>query len=93
MSSLPGGPYFLAAYMNAWNIYKAYRLYSDVNYAFYYSVMDTGEGVFEVVSAAHPFTDGSTSIAVPSRLYFPDPSAEKPLSGVRVSICKLNLHP
>jgi hypothetical protein len=71
--------------MNAWNIYKAYRLYSDVNFAFYYGVIDNCEGEFEIVSAAHPFTDGSATIAVPSRLYYPDPTAEKPFSGVRVS--------
>lgn len=74
--------------MNAWNIYKAYRLYSDVNFAFYYGVIEN-EGGFEVVSAAHPITDGSATIAVPSRLYFPPPSIEKPLSGVRVSF----MHP
>lgn len=86
ISSLPEGPYFLAAYMNAWNIYKAFRLYSDVNYSFYYGVMDSVDGNFEVVSAVHPFTDGATTIAVPSRLYFAPPSVEKPLSGVRIGV-------
>lgn len=31
-------------------------------------------------------TDGSTSIAVPSRLYYPPPSAEKPFNGVRLGV-------
>lgn len=80
------GPYFLVAYMSSWNIYKAYRLYSDVNYAFYYGVIGDEEGSFEVVSAAHPFTDGSATIAMPSRLYYAAPNTEKPLNGVRVTV-------
>ncbi|KAI9745492.1 MAG: hypothetical protein M1818_001026 [Claussenomyces sp. TS43310] len=86
LHSLSEGPYFLLTYMNSCSIYKAYRLYSDYSAAFFYGVIDDQEGGFEVLSATHPATDGATTIAVPSRLYYAAPTAELPLSGVRIGV-------
>ena len=84
-SDLPAGPYFLSVSGNSYGVYKAYRLYTDSNFSFYYGLVDDQEGGYKLMSGTSPATDGAASIAVPSRLYYAAPSAEKPLSGVRVS--------
>ncbi|KAF2760328.1 amidase signature enzyme [Pseudovirgaria hyperparasitica] len=86
LSDLSEGPYFLMAGARNWKIYKAFRLYNDHNFSFYYGVIDEGSGKFSTLPATHPFTDGSATIAVPSRLYYAAPSSEKPLNGVRIGL-------
>ncbi|CAO2657183.1 Nn.00g033090.m01.CDS01, partial [Neocucurbitaria sp. VM-36] len=86
VATLPAGPYFLSVYGESYSIYKAYRLYEDVNFSFYYGVVDDQEGGFKALTASSPNSDGSPSIAVPSRLYFPEPTSERPLEGVRLGV-------
>ncbi|KAF1994728.1 amidase signature enzyme [Amniculicola lignicola CBS 123094] len=84
--SLPAGPYFLVVAGEFYSVYKAYRLYRDENFSFYYGLIDDQEGGFKVMSGIHPATDGAPTIAVPSRLYYAAPSPEKPLNGVRLGV-------
>lgn len=87
--TLPEGPYFLAGVDEGWGIYKAYRMYVDTHGAFFSGVVQNEPADFTLMSASHPeASDGSVSIAVPSRLYYDAPSEDQPLSGVRV---RLNL--
>lgn len=86
VENMPAGPYFAVITGNSYNVYKAYRLYQDFSFSFYYGVIDDQEGGYKTLSASHPLNDGSTTIAVPSRLYYAAPTSEKPLNGVRVSI-------
>lgn len=85
VADLPAGPYFLSLYGDSYSIYKAYRLYEDFNFSFYYGIIDDQEGGFKALTATSPNSDGSATIAVPSRLYFPAPTSARPLEGVRVS--------
>ncbi|KJZ70252.1 hypothetical protein HIM_10366 [Hirsutella minnesotensis 3608] len=78
-SKLPSGPYFL----HGPNLYQAWRLYDDDAGAFAASVLP--ENVthptlsFETLNVLAD-SAAAKSIAVPSRLYFPDPSRDKPLA-------------
>ncbi|KAF2111070.1 amidase signature domain-containing protein [Lophiotrema nucula] len=85
-SDLPAGPYFLSVSGNSYGVYKAYRLYTDSSFAFYYGLVDDQEGGYKIMAGTSPATDGAASIAVPSRLYYAAPTAEKPLSGVRLGV-------
>ncbi|KAF9771556.1 hypothetical protein IL306_010819 [Fusarium sp. DS 682] len=97
-SELPSGPYFLYGP----NLYQAWRLYDDEFGAFTSGVLpgdlnqpDEYVEVSMTFIADHyrfqPLTSSSVygdsvTVPVPSRLYHPQPSSKKPLSGVRVSI-------
>ncbi|KAH7041373.1 amidase signature domain-containing protein [Microdochium trichocladiopsis] len=88
-NSLAPGPYFVQVSPGGiLTVYKAYRVYADNAGAFYYGVYQNHDGSFDVLSSASPLTNGggAAAVAVPSRLYFPAPSVEKPLSGVRVGV-------
>ncbi|RGP81786.1 hypothetical protein FLONG3_90 [Fusarium longipes] len=83
-SELPSGPYFL----HGPNLYQAWRLYDDEFGAFTFGVVPDD---FDQPNEYQPLTSSSVqgdsvTIPVPSRLYYPQPSVRKPLSGVRVSI-------
>jgi Asp-tRNA(Asn)/Glu-tRNA(Gln) amidotransferase A subunit family amidase len=86
ISTLAPGPYFADVTPSTISIYKAYRTYPDTANSFYYGVIPTPEGDFQVVSTSSPSTDGRATIAVPSRLYYASPSEAKPLSGVRLGV-------
>lgn len=86
IASLPEGPYFLSYAGGAAEIYQAYRLYNDYSFSFYVGVIPDQAGAYEVMTGQRTETDGSTTIAVPSRLYYPAASASKPLSGVRLGV-------
>ncbi|KAH8651168.1 amidase signature domain-containing protein, partial [Xylariales sp. PMI_506] len=79
------GPYFLAP---DGSITKAYRLYPDPNFAFVESVTGPdADGTYVPVSGSTgDGVNGGVSIAVPSRLYYPPPSAERPLEGLRLGV-------
>ncbi|RDA91780.1 hypothetical protein CP533_2844 [Ophiocordyceps camponoti-saundersi (nom. inval.)] len=84
LTGLPSGPYFLQGP----NLHQAWRLYDDTADAFALGILPenvTQTSSFREVdllseSGAHK------SVAVPSRLYYPRMSEEKPLSGLRVAI-------
>ncbi|KAH7144898.1 hypothetical protein DER46DRAFT_639760 [Fusarium sp. MPI-SDFR-AT-0072] len=83
-SELPSGPYFLYGP----NLYQAWRLYDDVFGAFASGVIpdDLNQpDEFQPLTSSSIYGD-SVTVPVPSRLYHPQPSTKKPLSGVRVSI-------
>ncbi|KAF5644540.1 D-mandelate dehydrogenase [Fusarium sp. NRRL 52700] len=82
-SELPSGPYFLYGP----NLYQAWRLYDDEFGAFTSGVIpdDLNQpDEFQPLTSSSFYGD-SVTVPVPSRLYHPQPSAKKPLSGVRVS--------
>lgn len=83
--SLRPGPYFLSP---DGSISKAYRLYTDPNFAWVESITGPdADGVYAPVSGSTgDGVNGGVSVAVPSRLYYPDASDEKPLSGLRFGI-------
>ncbi|KAF2714250.1 amidase signature enzyme [Pleomassaria siparia CBS 279.74] len=78
------GPYLLHP---SGSITKVYRLYWDYNFAFVESVTDGINGTHIPVTGL-ALTDASStlSVAVPSRLYYPPPSSERPLSGKRLAV-------
>ncbi|KAI5461730.1 hypothetical protein BGZ63DRAFT_414396 [Mariannaea sp. PMI_226] len=87
LAELPSGPYFL----HGPNLHQAWRLYSDDLKAFALGVIpeDLNEAdEFQALTSLAPRGD-SKSIAVPSRLYHPRPSPQKPLSGIRISLSDL----
>lgn len=86
ISQLPPGPYFAQISPRSISIFKAFRVYADPAAAFYYGTIEDGDGTFQVLSSTSPLTNGGATIAVPSRLYYPAPTADKPLSGVRVGV-------
>jgi len=81
---LSSGPYLLHP-SNA--VTRVYRLYWDHNFAFVESVTEGPNGTFVPVTGL-ALTDayGALSIAVPSRLYYPLPTEDKPLSGKRLGV-------
>ncbi|RAL60135.1 hypothetical protein DID88_000760 [Monilinia fructigena] len=81
-SQVPSGPYFLTP--NTGELFRAYRLYSDVQGAFTAGTIEKPDGAFSILSASIPGAQSST-IGVPSRLYYTK-SAENPLAGVRLGI-------
>ncbi|KAL9012695.1 MAG: hypothetical protein Q9173_002561 [Seirophora scorigena] len=81
-STIPNGPYFLAA--NG-ALYQPYRLYTDFAGAFTQSLIPSNpEGSYAALPAALPGIESPT-IGVPSRLYYTR-TASKPLAGVRLGI-------
>lgn len=83
-TTLMPGPYLLHP---SGDINKVYRLYRDYNFAFVESVTEGANGSYIPVTGL-ALTDayGTLSVAVPSRLYYPPPSQEKPLSGRRLVV-------
>ncbi|APA08076.1 hypothetical protein SS1G_00271 [Sclerotinia sclerotiorum 1980 UF-70] len=81
-NQVPPGPYFLTP--NSGELFKAYRLYSDVQDAFTEGTIENSDGTFSILSASIPGVQSST-IGVPSRLYYTK-TAEKPLAGVRLGV-------
>jgi hypothetical protein len=81
-ASIPAGPYFLEPATG--ELYKAYRLYSDVQDAFTEGTIENADGTFSILSASIPGVQ-STTVGVPSRLYYTK-TAEKPLAGVRLGV-------
>ncbi|KXJ88907.1 amidase signature domain-containing protein [Microdochium bolleyi] len=89
LDKLPPGPYLAQVSPGGiLSLFRTYRVYADNAGAFYYGVLQKPDGSFEVLSSASPLTNGggAAAVAVPSRLYYPAPSTEKPLSGVRVGV-------
>lgn len=82
--SLPSGPYL---FHPSGKITRVYRLYRDHNFAFETPVTEGPNGSYvPVTGAVETDANGALSIAVPSRLYYPPPSREKPLSGKRLVV-------
>ena len=81
---LMSGPYLLHP---SEAVTKVYRLYWDHNFAFVESVTEGTNGTYIPVTGL-ALTDayGALSIAVPSRLYYPAPTEDKPLSGKRLGV-------
>jgi hypothetical protein len=82
--TLRSGPYFLHP---DGSITWAYRLYDDPNFAFVESVTPGEDGAFvPVTGSTGDRANGAVSIAVPSRLYFPEPTEQRPLEGKRLGV-------
>ncbi|KAI9646388.1 hypothetical protein NHQ30_004380 [Ciborinia camelliae] len=81
-NQVPPGPYFLTP--NTGELFKAYRLYSDVQDAFTEGTIENSDGTFSILSASIPGVQSST-IGVPSRLYYTK-TAKQPLAGVRIGV-------
>lgn len=81
---LMSGPYILHS---SGAVTKVYRLYWDHNFAFVESVTEGHNGTYIPV-AGLALTDayGALSTAVPSRLYYPPPTEDMPLSGKRLGV-------
>ncbi|KAI8661221.1 Amidase domain-containing protein [Fusarium keratoplasticum] len=84
MAELPSGPYFL----HGPNLHQAWRLYDDEFGAFAFGVIP--DDLYQP-DEFQPLTSSSLqgdlqAVPVPSRLYHPRPSPQKPLSGIRISI-------
>lgn len=79
-AAIPDGPYFVSA---TGAVYEAWRLYSDVQGAFFETAIGNGDGTYSVLPAN--VAGQSLAVAVPSRLYY-TPTVDKPLAGVRVGI-------
>ncbi|VUC28246.1 unnamed protein product [Clonostachys rosea] len=78
------GPYFLHPDQS---VTKVYRLYADPAMAFVISVTPTVNNSFTpVTGAVQGGINGGVSVAVPSRLYYPLPTAERPLEGKRLAV-------
>ncbi|CAH0044896.1 unnamed protein product [Clonostachys solani] len=74
-------PWMPGPYVNSGSVfYAVWRLFPDTNGAF----------MFPTVPSEHDprafINPGTAGVPVPSRCYYPDPSPEKPLSGMRVAI-------
>ncbi|KAF4968356.1 hypothetical protein FSARC_4302 [Fusarium sarcochroum] len=81
---LPSGPYFLHP---SGSLTRVYRLYVDTNMAFVQGVIQGQDGQYlPSVAAVQDSVNAAVSIPVPSRHYYPKPSAEKPLSGLRLGV-------
>ncbi|KAG4034097.1 hypothetical protein MFRU_003g00730 [Monilinia fructicola] len=81
-NQVPAGPYFLTP--NTGELFRAYRLYSDVQGAFTAGTIENPDGTFSILSASIPGVQSST-IGVPSRLYYTK-TTEQPLAGVRLGV-------
>lgn len=83
-TDLMSGPYLLHP---SGAVIKVYRLYWDHNFAFVESVTEGVNGTYVPVTGL-ALTDayGALSIAVPSRLYYPLPTEDMPLSGKRFGV-------
>lgn len=84
VKGLMSGPYLLHP---SGAVSKVYRLYWDFNFAFVEAVTDGPNGTYIPVTGLSS-TDayGALSVAVPSRLYYPPPTEDKPLSGKRLGV-------
>jgi Asp-tRNA(Asn)/Glu-tRNA(Gln) amidotransferase A subunit family amidase len=83
-TDLMSGPYLLHP---SGAVTKVYRLYWDHNFAFVQSVTEgTNDTYVPVTGLALTDAYGALSIAVPSRLYYPAPTDDKPLSGKRLGV-------
>lgn len=83
-ASLPSGPYL---FHPSGKITRIYRLYRDHNFAFETPVTEGLNGSYvPMTGAVDTDANGALSITVPSRLYYPPPSREKPLSGKRLVV-------
>lgn len=81
---LPSGPYFLHP---SGDLTQVYRLYVDYNMAFTQGVVKNQDGQYiPCIAAAGENVHAAISIPVPSRHYFPRPSLERPLSGMRLAV-------
>lgn len=82
--TLRSGPYFLHP---DGSVTKAYRLYADPYFAFVESCTPGDDDAYvPVTGSTGDRANGGVSIAVPSRLYFPEPTEERPLEGKRLGI-------
>jgi Asp-tRNA(Asn)/Glu-tRNA(Gln) amidotransferase A subunit family amidase len=82
--ALMPGPYLLHP---SGGVTKVYKLYWDHNFAFVESVTEGSNGTYvPVTGLASTDAYGALSIAVPSRLYYPLPTEDKPLSGKRLGV-------
>lgn len=81
---LRSGPYLLHP---SGAVTKVYRLFLDFNFAFVESVTEGTNGSYVPITGL-ALTDayGALSVAVPSRLYYPPPSENRPLSGKRLGV-------
>lgn len=69
------------------DITKVCRLYWDSNFAFVKSVTEGANGTYlPVTGLASTDAYSTLSVAVPSRLYYSEPSENKPLSGKRLGV-------
>jgi Asp-tRNA(Asn)/Glu-tRNA(Gln) amidotransferase A subunit family amidase len=83
-SDLMPGPYMLHS---AGAVTKVFRLYWDHNFAFVESVTEGPNGSYIPITGSVSIDSyGAPSVAVPSRLYYPPPTEEKPLSGKRLGV-------
>ncbi|KAK1756627.1 amidase signature domain-containing protein [Echria macrotheca] len=62
--------------------HRVFRLFEDTQEAFFSAIIQEGEGASATFSEQRP----TCSIPVPSRLYFPPRSDQKPLSGLRFGV-------
>ena len=79
-TAIPGGPYFVSS-IGA--VYEAWRLYSDIQGAFFETTIGNGDGSYSVLPAN--VVGQHLAVAVPSRVYF-TPTADQPLAGVRLGV-------
>lgn len=83
-NEFPSGPYFLHP---SGNLTQVYRLYVDTNMAFTQGVIEGEHGEYlPSVAAVGDSINAAVSIPVPSRHYYSKPSADKPLSGLRLGV-------
>lgn len=76
------GPYLLHP---SGKLTRVYRMHWDYNAVFAQSVTEGRDGTFlPVMAAVADDVNGVLSAAVPSRLYYPPPSEDLPLSGLRL---------
>lgn len=82
---LPPGPYFASISNTIVSLFEAWRLYEDVDRAFFYGTVPGENGAYEYLPSLLPGSNGVAAIGTPSRLYYPK-SVDKPLNGVRVAV-------
>lgn len=80
---LPDGPYFATRS----GLHRAWRLYEDHTNSFVLPMIQSADDIntYEVLAAKDRGIYGSTSIAVPSRLFY-KPTSEQPLAGQRIGV-------
>jgi len=82
-SSVASGPYILHP---SGSITKVYRLYADPQLILVTSVTAGPNDTYDPVTAAAPNANGGATFAVPSKLYYPAPTIERPLEGKRLVV-------
>ncbi|KAH7146110.1 amidase signature domain-containing protein [Dactylonectria macrodidyma] len=84
IGKLPSGPYFLHP---SGDLTRVYRLYVDYTMAFAQAVIEGEDGTYLPSTAAvGESVNAAISIPVPSLHYYPKPSPERPLSGLRLGV-------